>query len=157
MSWGDSWGNSPGDNAKALAKAFYEGRELRRGKSYVEFHRFEPRIEYHYDGAVIAWYTPASKLIEMIADRLTEGVQSRRWPLQFRCHYGTKAEARHLKALGLEAEWQYDKKPFLLFGVDAIGEGWHTIEEWKATPKWAEPPKLLRPERFVNLTMPLFA
>jgi hypothetical protein len=164
MSWGDSWGSSPCHNATVLAKAFYEGRERTFGQSRVEFHRYETRLEYLYKGAVIAWYTPESIVPRIVADKLLTGEdpQITRWPLQFRCHYGGKGEARHLRALGLEAKWQWGGRPMLVFGVDGVGEGWHTIEEWKALPKWVEPPKVVKPvqwrrEPFVNLTLPLFA
>lgn len=162
MSWGDSWGHSPCNNARVLAKAFFEGRERTFGQSCVRFHDYETRIEYLYRGAVIARYTPPAMLPRLVAERLTKGRARAftEWPLEFRCHFGDKGEARHLQALGVDAVWQHSKRPFLIFGVDANGMGWNSIDAWKTMDKWVEllpEPKPPRREPFINLTLPLFA
>lgn len=167
MTWGDSWGSSPCNNARWLAKAFYDGLERGSGKqSYVERPmrgwgqdaKRGKTLEYYYKGAVIARGTPPGLIPFLIAERLLDGEKFIEQPLEFRCHYGDKGEARHLRALGLEAAWQYGGRPFLIFGVEASGQGWHTIDEWKAMPKWIETPTVPKRRRvqFTNLTLPLF-
>ena len=162
MSWGDCWGDTPCRNALVLAKAFYEGRERSFGKSRVAFNG-DHDLCYHYEGSVIAWYTPDSGVARRVAQRLTTGalVAEERTPLEFRSSYQDRGEARHLIALGIDAKWQYGGQPFLIEGADADlrDHDWATKEEWQARPKWVEvqKPVISRPERFVNLTMPLFA
>lgn len=159
MSWGDSWGYSPCRNARDLAAAFHAGRELRRGKSKVVFRPDNPgRLDYVYNGAVIAWYTPKTGIPLMVAAKLADDIDSEEQELEIRAYYCDKGEARHLTALGFEAEWQYGKKPFLIYGVAAASKTMRPPDVWKAMLKWTEPvpaPKKPRTERFVNLTMPL--
>ena len=163
MAWGDSWGLSPCKNARRAAKAFFEGRDIgsSRDSCYVRFGP-GPWMQYYYKGYVIARYTPPVMMTEelkakLVADALKgEGVKA--FPELVFCPIVLdKGEARHLQALGVDAQWQWGGKPFLCFGANIEGKGWLTIEQCKHLPKWVEPPKPVRPRRepFVNLTMPL--
>jgi hypothetical protein len=165
VSWGDNWGGGPCNNARTLAKAFYEGRERTFGQSFVSFEQTilmdaPLAVVYHYKHSAIARFTPECLAPGLVAHRLETGRSFTRRPLQFCIRYPSKGLARHLMALGVEAEWQYGGRPFLVFGAEVPGYGdWWTIEELKALPKWVEPPptpKQQRRDRFVNLTLPLF-
>jgi hypothetical protein len=159
MSWGDAWGRTPGRMHERMAKAFFEGRPLVGNKNtYVSKGPYV--MSYVVQCRTIAMFTPPSLHAEGMARKLVDGqtVYSDRFCLTmtFGVPAGAdKAVMRHLKALGVDAEFQYGKRPFLVFGA-VPGPGWLTIEEAKALPKWVEPAKPPKPERFVNLTMPLF-
>jgi len=165
MSWGDSWGSSPCSNALRLAAAFMEGRELGgNGRTRVSINPSQTWLDYYYKDATIARWTPPSLLPDIIARKLAgEYIYETIPVMQFRCYHGDKGEARHLKGLGVDAEWQWGKRPFLICGVDASKGEWHTLAEWAELEKWEEPKKPAKPvyypqhEPFINLTLPLFA
>lgn len=158
MSWPDVWGSSPCRNARELAEAFREGRTLRRSGCHVDAHPHFPYCwAYYYKDRIIAYHTPERMIPDVVAQRLL-GRSVTVYPFRFAPTFADRAEARHLQALGVDAEWQWGGRPFLCFGADIGKEGWITIEQAKALPKWVEPPKPARrprPEQFVNLTMPL--
>lgn len=168
MAWGDSWGHSPWDYHKRLAKAFFEGREAYGSKNtYVKFHEWLYTLEYWYNGGVIATWLPESGRALRVAHFLAEGTEP--WlhvgssfdVPAFRCYNADKGEMRHLKALGVDAVWQYDKQPFLIEGANAVSKGFMTLDEWRDEPKWKKsepPPKPVwypRREQFENRTLPL--
>lgn len=171
MAWGDMWGTRPWGYHEKFVEAFMEGREygsnakdrytcVKRGDRIDDFF-----MEYRYKGRAIARYTPAALMPEVVAAKLTgarvdPGIDY--YPeLEFRAYYEDKGEARHLKALGIDAQWQYGGKPFLVFGADA-DDLFRTIADAKALPKWVDAPPVPKRgplpgrERFVNLTLPLF-
>lgn len=168
MPWGDVWGSRPGKTVQRIADAFADGRELgsHKGMSYTE-RLANGLLVYNYRSRPIAMKADEQTIAQWVTDAL-EGwtgyaevnAQYRDMKPRYRCAISDKAEMRHLKALGVEAEWQYGKRPFLICGVDAMNGVWRTLEEWAALPKWVEPapePKRPAPERFVNRTLPLFA
>jgi hypothetical protein len=159
MSWGDSWGSSPSRMHERMAKAFFEGRPLVGNKNtYVSKGPY--RMMYVVQGYTVARYTPPSLRAEVMTRKLVDGKYVNPDHFCLAMELGVPANAdkavmRHLKALGVDAEFQYGGRPFLVFGA-VLGPGWYTIDEAKALPKWVEPVKPPKPERFVNLTMPLF-
>jgi hypothetical protein len=159
MSWGDSWGDNPSSMARELALAFYEGRNRTRARNtyVVVDDGSSMRVRYYYNGALIARYTPESMIPLIVARRLETGDVIEPCRLEFCVAVKDRGCVRHLKALGLDACWQYGDRPILVYGA-AAPHGWHTIEELKELPKWQEPVKAqkARREKFVNLTRPLF-
>jgi hypothetical protein len=162
MGWGDSWGSTACNNARNLAKAFYEGRELGGSKpSRVVRSSFNNCLEYYANGVVIAKWTPPWMIGEIVADAMENRCVYPAYLEPVYCPVrGDKCEARHFDALGLDATWQYSGKPFLLEGVCTRGhmDGYQTKVWWQAQEKWVEPtsvPRVLR-VRFENRTLPLF-
>lgn len=163
MSWGDSWGSTPRSNALELAEAFFAGRERRRGKSEVVYEN--GHMEYRYKGRTIAKLTPDGAKPRIVADKLLGKTHFYTYPeLTIKPHYHDKGEARHFQALGVKAQWQYGGDPMLLEGVSAREVRWFvTLAELSKFAAWVKPPpapkKVWYPqrERFVNITLPLFA
>lgn len=161
MAWGDTWGSSPSSYHRELAEAFFAGKP--RGtaaKACVRCH--DTYSSYELQGRDIARFSAPEQVAEAIARKLTGDDEIDVYPeMVFRCARNDKMEMRHLKALGVEAEWQGGKLPFLAFGVDVMDSEWRTIEQVKAMPKWVPKSKEARVqpqrERFVNMTMPLFS
>lgn len=155
MAWGDNWGNQPGQNALALAAAFQDGRVVGTSKNNVEISR-DGVVWYTCNGQAIARRILDEHLPKWTARALEgEGAYER---LAFRAGSADKATARHLKALGVEAEWLSGGRPFLMNGVDVSDSGWYTLEQLASMPKWEElfeprPSRIYVP----NPTLPLFA
>lgn len=143
MTWGDSWGRSPSNNAKAVAEAFFAGRRLTRSNCVTE--------GWHYKlfGSVIASRVPPEREAAEITKALLNQPFRRSLEFSFAGH-PTQATCRHLGALGLEASFT------TVFGRDAFGKRasqticllngrrvdpnrFYTLEELAEMPEWVRP------------------
>lgn len=154
MGWGR--GNHAPETARTVAKAFYEGRPCRRGNCQTD------GFTYTLEATVIAIRRPPEVLVDNVAFMLTDEACRKRdmKPLEFTFGgWPTKTTARHLTALGVDAEVIGIKNPeCYLGGNPASANVWYTPEDIKALPPKPPPkPKKFREPKFVNLTPDLFA
>jgi len=154
MAWGDSWGSSPGQNARDLAKAFYEGRSLKRGKCVTDGET------YRVHGSVIAWRIKDEDVADVVARLVLGG----RWHcrlLEFSFGgIGDKQNARHLQALGVKATYRSKADGAQINGCPVDITRRYTLEEIAALkPAPIVPPKVVvrAIERRCHATMEMFA
>ena len=158
MSWGGGWGNHVPDTARVVAKAFYEGRTCRRGNCRTD------GLEYILEATVIARRRPPHVVAENVAAMLLSETGTLKLscvPLEFTFGgWPTKMTARHLSALGVDAEVIGVKNPeCYLDGKPCASAVWYTPEQIEALPpKPPYQPKLKPPHlrKFINLTPDLF-
>lgn len=156
MAWGDAWGSGPRESHKELAKAFWEGRTKWKSRDRsIGVSANSYSFVFYYYRTAIARRVKQEAIPSMVADALNDQSWGCR-ALEFTSGRADAATARHLQALGVDAKFQTRKRPFLMNGVAVKSGEWYTLEELAAMPKWVEPKKQPRPERFVNLSMPLF-
>ena len=105
MGWGGGWGTGAPETARVVAKAFYEGRPCKRGncetdgESYwLEGHTIARRVD-----------VPSRVAYMMIHDR-EQPKTGHKLSYSF-AGWPTKMTARHLSALGLNAECRGTKDP----------------------------------------------
>lgn len=152
MSWGGGWGNHAPNTAREVAKAFYEGRKRKRGNCETDGNT------YWLEGHAIARRVKAEDVLEHIAQNISCG--QKRPLLEFTfAGWPTKMTARHLTALGINAESYGIKEPRIyLDGKPCEPSVWYSKEDIKNLPPKAP---VLKPKPresgFVNLTLPLFA
>lgn len=154
MGWGGGWGNHAPETARTVAKAFYEGKARVRGNCRTD------GDTYYLENSSIARRIKPDDIPIYVAKKI-EGYTTVRRPLEFSFNgWPTKMTARHLSALGIKAEVIGIKEPkCYLNGKPCDPRKWYTKEEIEMLPK--EVPKVPRvrraPERYVELTLPLFA
>jgi hypothetical protein len=146
-----SWGNHTPDTARIVAKAFYEGRTCKRGNCETDGE------VYRLFGHPIARRNPEWSFPNSIAAKFMDRQYAERLEFTW-AGFLTQTTSRHLNALGCDAHKGYASgKPPTMFGRKVASSWWYTPEELEETEIWKPAPKLPRAERFVNLTMPLFA
>lgn len=159
MRWGGGWGNHVPDTARTVAKAFYEGRRCRRGNCRTD------GFAYYLEETAIAVRRPPEVIAANVAAMLlseTGTIKLSCVPLEFTFGgWPTKMTARHLSALGIDAEVIGVKNPECYLDGKPCSSGvWYTPEQIKALPpKPPPPPKPLKPphlRKFINLTPDLF-
>lgn len=158
MSWGGGWGNHVPDTARTVAKAFYEGRTCRRGNCRTD------GFAYYLEETAIAVRRPPEVIAANVAAMLlseTGTIKLSCVPLEFTFGgWPTKMTARHLSALGVNAEVIGVKNPECYLDGKPCSSGvWYTPEQIKALPpKPPYQPKLKPPHlrKFINLTPDLF-
>lgn len=154
MGWGGGWGNHVPDTARTVAKAFYKGRPCKRGNCETD------GMYYKLENSIIAW---RENLAMEVAYALEHDGQK-----IFNPHHGptifsfagwpTKMTARHLKALGLDAECYGIKDPSPRFrNIEVSSSQWYTLEDIEALVAPVIVPKVPHAPKFINLTAPLFA
>ena len=152
MGWGGGWGNHVPNTAREVAKAFYEGRKRKRSNCETD------GTTYWLEGHAIARRVKAEDVLEHIAENISRG--QKRPLLEFTfAGWPTKMTARHLTALGVNAESYGIKEPRIyLDGKPCEPSVWYSKEDIKNLPPTPPPkPKVFREPNFVNLTLPLFA
>lgn len=151
MAWADVWGDSPGQNAREVAAAFYEGRTLKRSGCRTDGEKY-----WLNDHVLARRIKPEHLHIAVAATLKGHGWGSRR--LEFKIVYSNKQNARHLAALGLNAVFRggVGEGGTLVDGRLLQSSRWYTKEEIAATPVFVPAAKPTRTPRFVNLTMELF-
>ena len=150
MAWGDSWGNRPGQAARDVAKAFYEGRTLNRSSCSTDGET------YFVYGDPIARRIKSEDIPRAVEHTLNGGNWGRR-ELEFRFTYANKQIARHLCGLGIDATY-YGRHEGPRVGDKPVDtERWYTKAEFAALkPAPVSVPRTQKP-KFVNMTMELFA
>lgn len=159
MGWGGGWGNHAPETARTVAKAFYEGRACKRGNCSTD------GKTYWLEHTPIAKRIKPEDIPTFVALKIQGNGPDRR-PLEFSYNgWPTKMTARHLSALGVDAEVYGIKNPDCrLGGKPCNSRDWYTKEEIASLPKVVAKPVLPRaprmcakPDQFVNLTLSLFA
>lgn len=144
MTWGDSWGRTPGRAPKAVAEAFYAGRPQQRTNCGTDGH------QYKLSGLVIAsrvW--PEHEAHEV--SRAIKGLPYRR-SLEFSfAGHPTPMTCRHLRALGVECDFttvfgrssdgkRIKQTVALMRGRKVDPYQFYTFEELAEMPEWVRPP-----------------
>jgi len=153
MGWGGGWGDHAPATARAVAKAFWEGRTCKRGNCRTDGETYfleETAIAHRKDVSLRVAYRLANDGAEMSFVAPEEPIFSfAGWP--------TKMTARHLCALGIRATCYGLKNPSPRFNEIEVSSGsWFTraeIEALEAPPVVPKPPRETR----CNKTLELFA
>jgi hypothetical protein len=151
--WGGGWGDHVPETARTVAKAFYAGRTCKRGNCETD------GSVYRLENTVIARRIKPEDIPAHVARKL-EGYLDTRRELEFTWSgWPTKMTARHLCALGVDAQCYGIKKPSARFNnVEVEYDRWYTPDEiTKLRPPPIVPKSVRRDTGFVNLTLPLFA
>jgi hypothetical protein len=154
MSWWGGHGNRAPETAKAVAEAFFAGKKRKRSNCRTDGEH------YYLEDTCIARRIKPEDIPKAIAAAL-EGMRWGKRPLEFSySSWPTQMTARHLKALGVNAECYGRKSPVAKFnGVEVDSNRWYTPAEIAALGP--PPPPLPKPsraeERRCNKTMELFA
>lgn len=149
MGWGGGWGNHVPQSGRDVAKAFYDGRTLKRSNCrtdgctywFVDHQGWEVEIARRLstEGGILAHVEAA-----------LNGLPHRK-PLEFStAGWRTHTTARHFCALGLKAECISTKTPrFRVNGRYIPDEwaGWFTLDDVADWPKEHPDDKLLREAR----------
>lgn len=151
MGWGFAGGNRPPETAKTVAKAFYAGKVCKRGNCQTD------GMLYWLENSVIARRIALDEIPEAVAAALSGEPWARR-ELEFSfAGWPTKMTARHLSALGVDADCHGIKNPSPRFNDIEVGSSrWYTLAE---IAELRPPPvvvKVPRQPRFVNMTAELF-
>ena len=137
MSWGGGWGNHTPDTARTVAKAFYAGRACKRGNCRTDGEN------YWLENACIARRIKSEDVLTRLTAALVHGHSARM--LEF--SYGgwpTKMTARHLCALGVDADVYGIKNPDCRLNNRPCGSDvWYTPEEIAELKP--VPPKFIKP------------
>lgn len=136
-----SWSTTGGVGAQAVAKAFYEGRKLKRGNC-----RTDGSTYWLFDHA-IARRIPDDQLAAAVIDKIQNGGNRARLEFSM-AGYVNNTTIAHLDALGVRVS-RKSYKPYVN-GCRINPSAWYTPEELAALKP--EP----RKPRFVNLTAELF-
>lgn len=151
MGWGGGWGNHVPEIAKVVGQAFYEGKSRKRGDA-----RTDGKFYYLCDNVIARRLTP-----EEVAERMAMVIEGRDvpcHPLEFSfANWPTKMTARHLSALGVDAECYGIKDPVCkLNGKIVDPDGWYSPSKLAQMVNPTPKPKRTREPGFINMTPALF-
>lgn len=154
MGWGGGWGNRVPEIAKEVGKAFYEGKSRTRGDARTD------GSFYYLCGNVIARRLTPDEVAENMALTI-EGYLIRCQPLEFSFAGGpTKMTARHLSALGIDAECYGIKNPECRMNGKIVDpREWYSVSKLAGMVNPVPQPKSVRTPKdsvFINMTPALF-
>lgn len=161
-------GTSPGSSARAVAKAFYEGRSLKRTNCWTDGERY-----YLYENIIARRVSLPHRIARKLLDEY-DAIDVKP-PIELEITWSgwpTWTTARHLKALGFEASPGRSKnnerskwwEPPLINGVAVPIHDFTHVFRLSQMPLWHRPEHPTKPifidgrlrEKFVNATLPLF-
>lgn len=154
MGWGGGWGNHVPEIAKVVGQAFYEGKSRKRGDACTDG-KF-----YHLCGNTIARRLTPDEVAERMA-MVIDGVKVNHKPLEFSfAGWPTKMTARHLSALGVDAECYGIKNPQCYLNEKLVDpHEWYSLDQLATMVNPPPKPKsrlVAKEPVFINMTPALF-